>query len=290
MRYEDPVFRPPSEAGSLLIQATIGCPHNKCAFCGMYKMKKFRVRKVDEIKEDLDMARDNLGQSVRAVCLAYVNSRCMKTKHLVEILKYTRKLFPELERITMYGAAKFIVLKKLEEWKQIRNAGLDRIHAGLETGDDVLLEKICKGSDSKTAITAGKLIKEAGIQLSEYVLIGIGGKEHTKEHALNTAKALSAIDPDFIRLRTFVPMKRTPIYEEYESGKFQLLTPHEALTEIKTILENLTATSLFVSDHVSNFANIEGKLPGDKPQMLGEIEHNLKRDRSEFRPDIIRNL
>ena len=291
MRYEEPVYRPPSEAGSLLIQATIGCPHNKCTFCGMYKGKKFRIRKVEEIKKDLRAARDFYGaENVRTVFFPDGNTIIMRTAQLVEIFGYTGELFPKLERITSYGSAKFIILKSAEEWKELREAGLRRIHAGIETGDAVLLEKLCKGATPGQMIEAGRLVKDAGIELSEYILVGIGGMERTKEHATGSANVLSAIDPDFIRLRTWVPVPAAPLYEDYKSGSFKLLAPYDALKETRLLLENLEVSSWFLSDHVSNFANLNGKLPGAKEKLLGQIDKALELPRERFRDQIIHHL
>jgi len=291
MRYEEPVYRPPSEAGSLLIQATLGCPHNKCTFCGMYKGKKFRIRKVEVIKEDLRLARDFYGaENVRTVFFPDGNTIIMRTSQLVEIFDYTRELFPNLERITSYGSAKYIIKKSPEEWKLLYDAGLRRIHVGIETGDSVLLEKIRKGATPEEMIKAGKLVKDAGLELSEYILVGIGGRERWREHALGSAKVLNAIDPDFIRLRTWVPVPAAPLYEEYKSGDFELLGPYEALGEEKLLIENLEVTSWLLSDHISNFANLNGRLPGAKEKLLARIEEALKRPRGDFRDQIINHL
>jgi radical SAM superfamily enzyme YgiQ (UPF0313 family) len=291
MRYEEPVYRPPSEAESLLIQATIGCPHNKCTFCGMYKGKKFRIRKVEDIKEDLRAARDFYGtDNVTTVFSPDGNTIIMRTAQLVEILNYTRELFPKLERITSYGSARFIIKKSPEEWKELHEAGLSRIHAGIESGDAILLEKMKKGATPEQMIKAGRLVKDAGIELSEYILVGIGGRKRTKEHALGSAEVLNAIDPDFIRLRTWVPVPAAPLYEDFKSGKFEVLDPYEALKEIKLLLENLEVNSWFLSDHVSNFANLNGKLPGAKDKLLTKIEEALKLPREHFRDEIIYHL
>lgn len=291
MRYEEPVYRPPSEAGSLLIQATIGCPHNKCTFCGMYKGKKFRIRKVQEIKEDLLAARDFYGEkNVHSVFFPDGNTIIMRTGRLVEVFDYTRELFAELERITCYGSAKFIIRKSLDEWKELYEAGLRRIHAGIETGDAVLLEKLKKGATPEQMIKAGRLIKDAGIELSEYILVGIGGVERTREHALGSARVLNSIGPDFIRLRTWVPVPAAPLYAEYASGAFELLDPYDALKETRLLLENLEVSSWFLSDHISNFANLNGKLPGAKEKLLTEIDEALKRPREDFRDEIIYHL
>jgi radical SAM superfamily enzyme YgiQ (UPF0313 family) len=291
MRYEEPVYRPPSEAGSLLIQATIGCPHNKCTFCGMYKGKRFRIRKVEEIKEDLLAARDFYGEeNVRTVFFPDGNTIIMRTARLVDIFNYTRELFPKLERITSYGSARFIIRKSPQEWKQLHEAGLSRIHAGIETGDAKLLEKLKKGATPEQMVEAGRLIKDAGLELSEYILVGIGGSERTREHALESAKVLSAINPDFIRLRTWVPVPAAPLYADYESGAFKLLDPYEALRETKLLLENLEVDSWFLSDHVSNFANLNGKLPGAREKLLSQIEQALELPPESFREAIIHHL
>jgi len=163
----------------------------------------------------------------------------MKTDDFVEILKYTRKLFPNLERITIYGSAQYIVQKGLDDLNKIAKAGLSRIHVGLESGDNVILNRVKKGSTKDIQIKAGKLIKKAGIELSEYIVLGLGGKERTKEHIEETVKALNNIDPDFMRIRTFLPKMNTPILEEIQNGAFQILSPHEVLKETYKLIKDL---------------------------------------------------
>lgn len=282
MRYEGAIYRPPSEAGSLLIQATIGCPHNKCTFCGMYKNKKFRIRPVTEIKEDLWRARDYYGPGVKTIFFPDGNTIVMKTKDLVEIFQFARQLFPRLERITVYGSARFLVRKSLEELRLLKEAGLDRIHSGMESGDDVVLQKIQKGATSQEIITAGLRVKEAGIEISEYLLLGIGGEERTREHALASAAVLNAIDPHFIRLRTYTPVPRTPLGEEYAAGTFKLLSPHQVLQELRLFLENLEVTGWLLSDHISNYLDLNGRMPHDKPLLLTAIDQALQIDEEYF--------
>jgi len=285
MRYEGIVYRPPSEAGSLIIQATIGCPHNKCTFCSLYKKSKFKIRPVEDIKEDLATARDYYGYFIDSIFFADGNTIIMKTDQLVDIFEYSHSIFPHLKRITVYGSAKFVNRKSQEELYRLKKAGLSRVHTGMESGDDVILAKIKKGSTSKEIISAGLKLKEAEIELSEYYLVGIGGKERTAEHALNSARTLSAFSPQFIRLRTFVPKEGTPIYDEYKSGTFQLLSPHQALREIRLLIENLDCdNSIVLSDHVSNYWDINGLIPGDRIKMLSEIDKALSIDESHFRP------
>ena len=285
MRYDGTIYRPPSEAHSLLIQCTIGCPHNRCTFCGMYKDKQFRIRSVADIREDLTSAREYYGDTVRSLFLPDGNTILMKTAELVEILNYARELFPELSRITMYGSAQFLNLKTQAELSALRQAGLDRIHSGMESGDDVTLKNICKGSTAAEIISAGRKVIDAGMELSEYVLIGIGGLARSQEHALESARVLNAIRPDFIRLRTLIPMQGTPLHESYCSGEFQLLRPHQALRETKLFIENLAVegTALF-SDHYSNYAWVHGRLPAEKQKMLQTIDELMQLPESQFRP------
>ncbi len=279
MRYEGTIYRPPSEAYSLLIQATIGCPHNKCTFCGMYKGTKFRVRPVSEIKEDLLEAYHTYGPYVESVFFPDGNTIIMKTDQLVEILEYTRELFPYLDRITMYGSARFINKKKPEELRRLHEAGLNRLHAGMESGDDEVLRRLCKGATADEIIAAGVKLKEAGIQVSEYYLTGAGGVELYEQHALNSARVLNAIIPDFVRIRTLRVQKHTPLYEQEQQGLFTLPSPHLALRELRILVDNLNcAGTHVVSDHFQNYCNIEGIVPDDKPLMQLTIEKALTLD------------
>lgn len=291
MRYEGTVYRPPSEAGSLLIQATIGCPHNKCTFCPLYKDTRFRIRSVEDIRKDLEMARDYYGEYIESIFFPDGNTIIMKTDQLLDIFNYAGSLFPHLQRITVYGSARFVNKKSLEDLKKLREAGLKRIHTGMESGDDVVLQRVKKGTAAEEIITAGKKLKDAGIQISEYYLTGIGGKEFTREHAINSARVLNKFCPDFIRIRTFVPQPETPLYDDYMAGKFQLLTAHEALQEVRLLVEHLECEgSVLLSDHIANFCNINGLLTRDKDEMLKEIDMLLTLDASCFRPPHISRL
>lgn len=285
MRYDYPVYRPPSEAFSLIIQSTLGCPHNKCRFCFMYKNKRFRIRPIHEIKEDITHAKMLYGDSVRTIFLADGNSIIMRMQQLLDILDFCYAIFPNLERVTSYGAAKFVLgTKSLDELRDLKRAGLTRLHMGLESGDDDILKKICKGSSSKEMIQASNMVKEAGIELSHYVLLGIAGHENWKRHAVNTEKVLNAIDPDFIRVRTLVLRPEAPLFEDSQKGEFLLCTPEEVLAETHLLINNLNVKSQFCSDHVSNYANINGKLLEDKERMLKDLEDMRKRIDNE--PDL----
>ncbi len=291
MRYEGTVYRPPSEAGSLLIQATIGCPHNKCTFCNMYKDVKFRIRPVEEIKEDLLAARNYYGEYVESLFFPDGNTILMRTNQLVEIFEYAGELFPHLSRITVYGSSRFISKKSSEDLKRLYQAGLRRVHTGMESGDDITLARVYKGTTSQEIIAAGIKLKEAGIQVSEYYLTGIGGLDRTREHALNSAKTLSQFSPDFIRIRTLVPQPGTKIFEDYQNGSFQLLTAHQAMQEVRLLIENLDCqNSMLLSDHMANYANVNGLLPRDKAVMLKELDKLLTYPADTFRPPHISRL
>jgi len=285
MHYEGPIYRPPSEADSLLVQATVGCPHNKCAFCMVYKKgPAFRVRPVKDIKRDLDEARGHYGPGIRTVFFPAGNTIAMPVDDLAAVCAHAHALFPGLERITVYGSSQYIHKKGLADLIRLRQAGLTRIHVGLESGDDTVLQRIKKGTHAREQIEAGQWVREAGIELSEYVIIGIGGKERTKDHAINTAKALTAINPDFIRLRTFLPKVDTLLLHQIRKSRFQVLSPHEALRETWQIIRNLEVSSQITSDHYTNYVDVHGVMPGDRDRMLATIEEALQKDEKTFRP------
>jgi radical SAM superfamily enzyme YgiQ (UPF0313 family) len=288
MRYEGPIYRPPSEADSLLIQATLGCPHNRCTFCMVYKNGPgYRARPVDDIREDILEAKRVYGPKVRTMFLPAGNTIAMKTEDLVEVCSFARSTFSSLERITVYGSSQFIHKKGPRQLEQLARAGLGRIHVGLESGDDVTLKRIRKGTHAQQQIEAGRWVVAANMELSVYVILGIGGQERTRQHAEETARVINEIAPDFVRLRTFVPKTNTPLLEEVMAGRFQVLTPHGILRETKTLIEQLAVATNLTSDHYTNYINLQGRLPDDKPRLLDEIKSALKQDESRFRPFFI---
>jgi len=285
MRYEGPIYRPPSEADSLLIQATVGCPHNKCTFCMVYKKgPKYRVRSVKGIIEDIDEAFDVYGGKVNALFFPAGNSIAMPTRDLAAICRYSMATFPVLQRITVYGSSQYIAKKGLADMAMLREAGLSRIHVGLESGDDDILKRVKKGTNASEQIKAGKIVKKAGIELSEYVILGLGGVERSEIHALKTAEAINAIEPDFVRLRTLVPKINTLLLHEIKKGRFELLSPYQVLKETRLLIDNLECQTILASDHYTNYLNLSGNLPEDKDRMLGEIDRALNWDPSHFRP------
>ncbi len=288
LRYEGPIYRPPSETHSLLVQATIGCPHNNCTFCMVYKNgPRFKIRPTNEIKEDLLWAKNNLGNHIQTIFFPSGNTIIMKTTDLIDILTYSKQLFPNLQRITVYGSSQYILKKGLKDMKKIAKAGLSRIHVGLETGDDILLQRTKKGTTQKEQIHAGQIVKESGIELSEYVILGLGGNVRSSEHIQNTVIALNEINPTFIRIRTLLPKINTPLLDDIQKGKFQLLTPHQVLHELYNLIQGLSVTSHLTSDHYTNYLPINGKLPDDKKKMLKEIKEALKQEENNFRKTYI---
>jgi len=285
MHYEGPIYRPPSEADSLLVQATIGCPHNRCTFCMVYKNgPRYRVRPEADIIADLDEARTLHGAGVRRLFFPAGNTIAMPTQALCRICAHAQRVFPHLERITVYGSSQYIHEKGADDLKRLADAGLSRIHVGLESGDDVILRLIKKGATARQHIEAGRWTMAAGIQLSHYVVLGIGGMARTLPHATRTADVLNRIGPDFIRLRTFVPKVHTPLLKMVESGAFRMLGPHGVLREAATMIRLLDAPSRLTSDHYTNYLNLEGCLPGCRCQLLAQIEDALKRPETDFRP------
>jgi radical SAM superfamily enzyme YgiQ (UPF0313 family) len=283
--YDFPPFRPPSEANSLLLRITRGCPWNRCTFCSMYKGMRFEIRNLQEILEDIELARDLYGDRVRTVFIGDSNSLVAKTEMVVKILDTLSSSFPHLERVTSYARGKTITKKPLEDLVKIRQAGLNRLHVGLETGDRELLKEIEKGATPEEMMEAGKKAKKAGFEYSLYVLLGIGGEEKWEQHARGTAEVLNQIDPHFIRVRTFIPQPNSPIYEAMIKGDFKSPSPETILRETKLLLEELCVTSQFLSDHISNLLPLHGKLPEDKEKMIQRIGEALKgvRENDELR-------
>jgi radical SAM superfamily enzyme YgiQ (UPF0313 family) len=244
----------------------------------------YAVRPVAEIREDLETAHCVRGGRVRTLFFPAANTIAMPTAELAAICRYAHDLFPQLERITVYGSSRYIYRKGLEELKALGEAGLSRSHVGLESGDDQTLKSIKKGTTASEQIQAGLWVKQAGIELSEYVILGIGGRDRSEAHARNTASVLNSIAPDFIRLRTFIPKINTLLLHQIRKGHFQMLSPHEVLLETRLFLDNLTCSTRLYSDHYTNYLNLEGRMPDEKDRLLASIEEALAWDESRFRP------
>ncbi len=313
--FEQGPIRPPNEARSLLLRLTRNCPWNQCLFCPVYKKRKFSLRTVAEIKEDI-LAAKGIADEIKALSwklgcageiddqvisylfnqagyrdnyrsiaawLYYKTDACflqdadnliMKTKDLVEVLGFLRKTFPEISRVTTYSRSRTVVRKSVEALKQIKAAGLDRVHIGLETGCDPLLKLMKKGVTGAQHVEAGRRVIEAGMELSEYVMPGLGGQEMWRAHAIDTAKVLNQINPHFIRLRSLRVPERVPLYQKLQDGTFTMQTDDMLAAETKLFIETLeNITSMVTSDHIMNLLEeVTGKMPEDKDKMLDVIK------------------
>ncbi|MBU2514322.1 radical SAM protein [bacterium] len=312
--FEQGPIRPPSEARSLLIRITRNCPWNRCTFCSIYKQEKFSIRPVEDVKKDIETVsrhlqrimelsdstgavyRRDLGRlagdidqneieafnaalnwfvcGMKSIFLQDANSLVIKTDYLVEILSFLKEKFPQVDRITSYARSHSLARISDEDLIRIKEAGLNRIHVGLETGSDTLLKLIQKGSSKEMHIVAGQKVKNAGMELSEYIMPGLGGSSLSKEHALETADALNQIDPHFIRLRTLIIPPETQLFNDETEYQFKKSTDIQVVEEIRLLIENLNGiTSTFKSDHIANLLQmIEGTFPDEKTKMLKIIE------------------
>jgi radical SAM superfamily enzyme YgiQ (UPF0313 family) len=290
LRYIGSVYRPPSEARSLIIQATLGCNHNQCTFCGSYRDKSFTIRRLEDIEEDLQEAR-YMGP-IQRVFLADGDALCIPQKRLVEVLQSVIKNVPSVERIGIYANAKNILRKSVEDLIALRSLRLGIVYMGVETGDDALLEKICKGATYDQLVEAGRRVKDAKIKLSVTVLLGIGGVEGTRRHAKGTARILTDIDPDYVGALSVIVAPGTPLHEEYIAGRFQLPDPFGLIAELRTMVADSSFTHcLFRSNHASNYLPIKATLPQDKERILGSIDEVLEmHDEAALRPEFLRAL
>ena len=248
---------------------------------------KFKVRPVPEIKADLEEARRVYGDRVRTIFLPAGNTIAMPTDALAQVCRHAHRLFPRLERLTVYGSSRYIFRKGPEKLRVLADAGLRRLHVGLESGDDEILSRIRKGATAQEQVAAGCMVRQAGIELNTYVILGIGGQERTGAHAQETAAVINAIRPDVVRLRTFVPKVRTPLLDDVLAGRFQMLTPHGVLAETLALLGVITVPTLVASDHYTNYVNLAGRLPQDREAMLRTLKEALKQEESAFRPFFI---
>ena len=283
--YEQGVIRPPSEASSLLVRVTRNCPWNKCVFCPAYKGTKFSLRTVEEVKKDLDiMAQEYQGYPVRTAFLQDGDTLVLKTEDVLEILLYIKQKFPAMERVTSYARATTLRKKSVAELKQLKDAGLTRIHVGMESGSEKVLKLINKGITPEDIVAGGKHVKEAGIELSEYIMPGLGGRTLSEEHALETARLLNMIEPDFIRVRTFAMHPRSPMMKMVENGAFVPMTDAEIVAEIRLLVENLSEMPGYFScaDFSLNLLMyVDGYLDKNKAKMLSDLDDYLSLTREQ---------
>ena len=273
MRYFGRVFRPPSEAYSLIVQVTYGCSHNTCAFCSMYKEKHFAIRPLEEVLEDFRIARGVYRRVVR------------KANELYTILDTIRELFPECERVTSYASPASIRIRTEEELRTLRDKGLTMVYMGLESGCDDVLKRMRKGHMSAEIVEMGRKVRRCGMALSVTAITGLGGPELLERHAIETAEAFNAMNPEYIGMLTLMVEPGTPLYDWLHDGSFQLLTQPQVLEETRLLMEHLDSPgSVFRMNHASNYLVLKGTLNQDKEAMLRTIdaaEHDLSRLRPE---------
>lgn len=273
MHYSGDVFRPPSEAYSLILQVTLGCSHNRCAFCYMYKAKQFSIRPLEEVFEDIDEAAP---YRFRRVFLADGDALILPTETLVTILKRIRKRIPTCQRVGVYGSPNSILRKSPEDLALLKSLGLGIVYMGLESGNDELLKKFDKGFDSASIIEAGKKVKAAGLLLSVTAINGLGGAEMSEAHAIDTAKAFSAMKPDYIGMLTLRVYGNTPLSGWVKSGEFKLLEPLELARENRLLIEHMDCEgSVFRSNHASNYLSLAGTMNRDKEKLLRQLDEAL---------------
>ncbi len=284
MRYEGNIFRPPSEAYSLLVQVTIGCTHNKCTFCSMYKDKKFRIRKLEEVIEDLVDARKAY-RRVDRIFLCDGDALALSNRRLIPILEHIRDNFPECERVTVYGRASDVLKKTDEEMKELYEAGLTMVYIGAESGSDRILKEINKGETRQDLIQGVKKIEASGMKASVTFISGIAGKDGWEEHAVETGTMISEMNPSYVGLLTLMVDPSVPIAEDIRSGKLKLLSPEEVMAETLLMLKNINLTKpcVFRANHASNYISLRGTLPEDKNKMTDLVRtamenHNMFKD------------
>ena len=279
MRYDsDLIYRPPGEWRSYLLQCTIGCSHNKCTFCAMYKEKQFRIRPLEEILEDIDMARDYYGPGVERVFLMDGDAIVMKTEQLLKILEKLYDNFPNLQKVTTYAGPKSTLAKSVTELKELRAAGLTRAYLGVESGSDAVLSAINKGCTAAQMLKAGQNLVEAGIDLWAILILGLAGQDGDwEEHVLSSAKIINDMKPRHLSAMTFAPAKGTQLGEDVLAGRFKVCTPDQILEECRLLVEHLDVDPLhFTSNHASNYLPLKGGLPEDKEKFLSLIDQALE--------------
>jgi len=292
IRYEGSIWRPPSEARSLILQATVGCSHNACTFCVSYKDKKYRVRAVRGIREDLHEISSSIKNRVRRVFLADGNALAMGTSEMLEVLGFLRDELPALERVGVYGYAKDVRNKSVTDLKAMKEAGLGIVYLGLETGDDGLLRRVRKGVDSEENIKACGLIRQAEIPLSLTIILGLAGQEGSRKHAIATAEVLNKIDPEYVGALTLMIPKGTPLFDLMEKGDFIPMEPFDILEELRMLIQHMHLSKcIFRTNHASNYLPLRGTLDRDKEELLSVLDSALeRRDEEKLRPKYMRGL
>ncbi len=289
IRYEGDVYRPPSEARSLIIQATIGCSNNTCAFCRMYKEKQFRLRDIEDVLDDFRIARQWY-RNVPRIFIADGDALIQPMDRWEKIFNCIKSLYPECERVTSYATPKTVLLKTDDELLSLRQMGLQMVYIGLESGSDKVLNIMKKGSATADIIEASQKLHKAGIAISVTAINGLGGIERSKEHAIDTGKVLSAMKPQYIGLLTLMVDRGTPLFDMVQRGEITLLSAEEILAETRLILQNCDCEgSVFRANHASNYLPLAGTLNRDKQKLIALIDSALQ-GKTNLRPEWMRGL
>lgn len=289
LHYEGMIIRPPSEADSIILQITRGCSHNKCTFCGTYKGVRFGIKDEAIVDRDIDYAAKNL-QFLRRVFLADGDALILPQERLVRLLQKIRTRMPWIQRVGLYGNAKSILRKSLQQLKELRDLGLGIVYLGVESGDPQTLRDIRKGVSREKMVEAGRRVRQAGIKLSVTVLLGIAGRERSLEHARATGSILSEIDPHYVGALTLMVLPNTELGRRVQEGTFEVLDPRELLVELREMLAHThMSRGLFLSNHASNYLPIKVKMPTDKERALALIDEALK-GRVRLKPEWMRAL
>lgn len=278
--YTQPLYRPPSEAYSLILQITLGCSHNKCSFCTMYKGKKYQVKSLEQIKSEIDIFREHLGK-VRRIFLADGDAFSIETEKLIEILNYIKLKFPECERISSYASPKSIAQKSDQELKALKEHGIDLLYMGIESGDDKVLEAIHKDITSKEYVLLCKRVQKAGFKISATFIVGICGAGNWESHAKNTGKFISEVKPDYVGILRLRINRGSELDNLLRQGKFKMASYESILEEMKMILENIYTDKeiIFRANHASNYVPLGGTLPQDKEKIIHQLEVAIENSR-----------
>lgn len=289
MRYEGSIYRPPSEAMSLIVQVTIGCAHNKCTFCSMFKDKKFRVRDVAEVKEDLAEARRMYGY-IEKIFLADGDALCLSMPKLEDIIGYINELFTETKSINIYASPKDVLAKSQQDLERLHALGVKILYIGAESGNDEILKNINKGATRDEIIEAVRKTESSGIKASVTFIQGLGGEAMYREHAIDTGTMISAMEPSFVGLLTLMLDDVAEITADIREGRLKLLSPMQVCEETLLMLENINLTKecIFRSNHASNYVPLAGTLPQDKEKMMKLLVRAMKTEG--FKPEGLRML
>lgn len=291
---EPPVFRPPSEAHSLILQATLGCSHNKCTFCGSYRTKQFKVKPFTQLQKEIKQLALKFTIQPKRIFLADGDAFVLSSDKLLKILNLLRHEFPKVERISIYGSGTNILSKSDEELIRIQKAGLTLIYIGIESGDDEVLKFVNKGIGNQAQIAACLRLKKAGFTISPIIILGLGGKARSHEHAKQTATSINKIDPPYLAALTLMLVPGTELYEQAQRGDFQPLNPVESLMELRELIEGLGNLShcIFRTNHASNYLPLRGVLSKDRLKLLESIDEVLCQPdlQTHLRLDYLRGL